>query len=240
MALSHGTRGAIRRHWAGLLGCGPAAFEQSGVTLTKQTGRTIRLLRRRNATVVAAPERVSGRLATCRPELAERSLTAADDVIQRALSGHSAEVVDVHGPAVLAYADAAAFSPVTADAQLLDAGDEQAFDGLRRQVPDEEWQRASPTFRPGRTAGAFRDGALVGIATLTDPPFPDVGVVVAPGHRGAGVGRQVVSRLITAAVGRDGSVVLRYRTPASESASLALAASLGFERWASESVVILD
>lgn len=240
MTLSPGTRDAIRRHWADLLGCAQAAFERPGVTVTARPGRTVRLLRRGDATVVAAPERVREALAPCQPELDERPLTAAGDVVRHALSGHSAEAVDVHGPAVLAYVDAAAFSPGSSGAELLDASDLEAFDRLRRRIPDDEWQRASPSFRSGRTAGLFRAGRLVAVATLTESPFPDVGVVVHPDHRDAGVGRQVVSRAITAGVEDDPDVVIRYRTPASESASLALAASLGFERWASESVVILE
>ncbi|MEF8827811.1 MAG: GNAT family N-acetyltransferase [Haloarcula sp.] len=240
MSLSPGTRDEIRRHWADLLGCVPAAFEQSGVTVTERSGRTVRLIRRAGATVVAAPERVSGAFTRCRTELDNAPLTEAGNVVQHAFSDQSTEFVTAHGPAVLGYVDSAAFSPVTADAQLLDDDDERAVDRLRRRVPDEEWQRASPTFRPGRTAGLFRADELVAVATLTDPPFPDIGVVVDPDHRAAGAGRRVVSRVVSAAFERNSATGIRYRTPESESASLRLAASLGFERWASEAVVVLD
>ena len=69
--------------------------------------------------------------------------------------------------------------------------------------------------------------------------MPDVGVVVAPEYRGEGIGRGVVSRVLEAAFEEDGSLVPRYRTPEAAGASTAVAAALGFERWASEAVVVI-
>jgi RimJ/RimL family protein N-acetyltransferase len=240
MTLEPESRDRIRRHWADLLGCAPRAFEQAGVTVFERAGRTVRLLRRGDATVVATPERVRGVLTASRSALDDRPLTEAADVIQHAHPGHSAALDTVHGPAILAYVDAAGFSPLASDAQLLAAGDERAFERLRRRVPVDDWQRASPTFRPDRTAGLFRAGELVGVATLGDPPFPDVGVVVDRAHRGVGVGRRVVSTVLNAGFEADSGTVVRYRTLESEPGSLALAASLGFVRWARAAVVVLD
>lgn len=240
MTLAPRTRDAVRRHWADRLGCAPAAFEEAGVTLTERSGRTVRLLRRDGATVLTAPKRVRAALSTQLDMLGDRPLTAAVEIVRRALSGESTDVVEGHGPSVLSYVDASSVAPVASDASLLEADDEQAFRRLRGRVPDSEWNRASPTFRPGRTAGLFRGGELVAAASLDDSAFPDIGVVVHPDHRDAGYGQQVVSRVLTAAFEREAGAVPRYRTPERELASLSLAASLGFERWASETVVVLD
>lgn len=245
MALDPKTRDRICDHWAERLCCPPAAFERDGATVTEQSGRTVRIIRRGDATIVAAPDRVREALLRQVSEFEKRPLTAAGEIARFALSGQPTEVVDVHGPSVLSYVDATSFSPVTAgacqfDARLLDADDEAAFQRLWEHIPDADWNRASPTFRPGRTAGLFRDTRLVAVASLADGTFPDVGVVVAPDHRDSGAGKQVVSRVLTVAFEQEAGVVPRYRTPESEPASLALAASLGLERWGSEAVVVLE
>lgn len=201
----------IARHWAERLGCSPTAFQKPGVTSAESTSAdTVRLLRRGDALVVAVPEAAAGR-----------------------------SIATIHGPFVLTYVDASQFTPVDSAARTLDAGDESAFERLRDCVPDDEWRQASPTFRPGRTAGLFVDENLVAAATVTDTSFPDVGVVVAPDHRGRGYGRAVVSTVTAAAFDADPDAVVRYRTPASATASLSLAASLGFERWARGAVLVL-
>lgn len=241
MPLAPSTVDAVRRDWAERLDCSPAAFERSGATVAESPdGRTVRLLRRRNATVAGAPTGVGDALAADSTLLAQRPLTEVAEVVREALSNRPETVTRVHGPAVLGYVDSRAFTPTDGDARLLDDGDEAAFERLRDRVPDPEWARASPRFRPARTAGLFRDGELAAVATLGDPPFGDVGVVVDEEFRGKGYGQQVVSRVVAAAFDRGEPVVPRYRTPETESASLALAAALGFERWASETVVVLE
>lgn len=240
MALPNVCSDAVRRDWADRLDCDPAAFETAGVTVTERPGRTVRLLHRGDGTVVAAPSLVSRALQAHQESLGEQPLPETGDAIREALAEDSIEFAEVHGPTVLSYVDIRAFSPVLSEARLLDAEDEDAFEELRARIPNHEWNRASPTFRSERTAGRYRDGELVAVATLGDSPFPDVGVVVEPAWRGKGLGRQVVSRVVSAAFEQDRDAVVRYRTPASASASLALATSLGFERWASELVVVLN
>jgi len=240
MALSAATCDAIRRDWTERLDCDPKAFETAAVTVTERPGRTVRLLQRDDATVVAAPNRVSEALRANLDSNAAPPLADASDVIREALTGHATDIAEVHGPAVLGYVDADTFSPVVADARLLESEDEAAFEGFRARVPAHEWRRASPTFRPGRTAGLCRDGELVAVATLSDRPFPDVGVVVDPAWRGEGLGRRVVSAVVAVGFERAPDAVVRYRTPADASDALALAASLGFEQWATELVAVLD
>ena len=82
--------------------------------------------------------------------------------------------------------------------------------------------------------------ALVAVATLTHLPFPDVGVVVDPAHRGRGYGREVVSKMTATAFSIDAEAVVRYRTRESAGASVALATALGYEQWARSAVLVLD
>ena len=211
MALGPQTLDRIARHWAERLDCPPSAFREPGVTSAESPSPdTVRLLRRGDDQRVAVPEDAGGR-----------------------------SVATIHGPFVLTYVDASRFSPVDSAARMLDPGEESAFEGLRERAPADDWRRASPTFRPGRTAGLAENGNLVAAATVTDAPFPDVGVVVAREYRGRGHGRAVVSAVTAAAFDADPGVAVRYRTPASATASISLAASLGFERWARSAVLVL-
>ncbi|WP_435115050.1 GNAT family N-acetyltransferase [Halolamina sp. C58] len=240
MTLAPDTEDRIARHWAERLDCAPEAFQEPGVTLTTNpSGGTVRLVRRGEALVVAAPEAARNALGAHREALADAELPARE-VVERALADQEASVDAVHGPYFLGYVDESSFSPVDTDARLLVGADRDAFDRLQGRVPEDEWARASPVFRPGQTAGLFADGDLVAVATLTHLPFPDVGVVVDPAHRGRGDGRAVVSTITQTAFDVDRNAIVRYRTLASDSASVALAESLGYERWARSAVLVLD
>ncbi|NHX35843.1 MULTISPECIES: GNAT family N-acetyltransferase [Halolamina] len=240
MALPPDTDDRIARHWAERLGCSPTASRESGVTVVAgSTDDTVRLIRRGDALVVAAPEQVRTSIETHREALADADLPATA-AVERALADRGASVDAVYGPYGLGYVDEPSFSPVDSEARLLVGADEPAFERLQERVPDDEWARASPVFRPGQTAGLFRDGDLVAVATLTHLPFPDVGVVVDPEQRGRGYGRAVVSLITATAFDIDTGAVVRYRTRESAAASVALANSLGYERWARSAVLVLD
>lgn len=240
MTLAPETEDRIARHWAERLDCDPAAFEDSGVTVTTNPNEgTIRLIRRGGSLVVAAPEAVRDALDARREALAEADLPATE-AVERALADREAHVDAAHGPYFLGYVDEPSFSPVDTDARLLVGADRDAFDRLQERVPEDEWARASPVFRPGQTAGLFRDDDLVAVATLTHLPFPDVGVVVDPEHRGQGYGREVAAKITATAFDVDRDAVVRYRTLDSTAASVALAESLGYERWATSAVLVLD
>lgn len=241
MPLTPRSRDSIRRDWADRLDCTPTAFEQQGVTLATATSdRTVRLLRRGDATVVAADSSLWDALSGRTHAIARWPLIDADGLLERALEGHTEGIATSHAPVVLAYVDAGSFTPVESDARLLHTDDAEAFEALRERIPADEWARASPTFRPNRTAGLYRDGELVAAATLGERALPAVGVVVRPAFRDEGIGRAVVSRVLETAFERDGKVIPQYRTPETAAASTALAAALGFERWASEAVVVLE
>ncbi|WP_053948497.1 GNAT family N-acetyltransferase [Halolamina sediminis] len=240
MTLAPDTEDRIARHWAERLDCSPAVFSESGVTVVDTaTEGTIRLVRRSDALVVAAPADLQAALVEAADTLSDADLPATE-AVTRALADSDTGVDAVHGPYFLGYVDEASFSPVDTDARLLVGADRDAFERLRERVPGEEWARASPVFRPGQTAGLFVDGELAAVATLTHLPFPDVGVVVDPEHRGRGYGRAVVSTITKTAFDVDRNAVVRYRTRESAPASVALARSLGYERWAISAVLVTD
>ena len=239
MTLAPDTEDRIASHWAERLGCPATAFEGPGVTVAESpTDGTVRLFRRRGSLVVAAPAEVREALADHRETLREADLPAVESV-ECALADLGRRVETVHGPYFLGYVDEPSFSPADTEARLLVGADEPAFDRLRESVPDEEWARASPVFRPGQTAGTFENGDLVAAGTLTHLPFPDVGVVVDPEYRGRGYGRAVVSKITATAFDVDPNAIVRYRTEASLVASVGLAESLGYERWATSAVLVL-
>lgn len=238
MALAPDSIDRIADHWAERLGCSPEAFREPGLTLVESTGpKTVRVLHRKESLVVGAPAGVRAELSENQDILDDADSPAT--AVERALCGAGVDVESVHGAYFLGYVDESSFSAVDSDARLLVGADEPAFDSLRERIPDEEWQRASPAFRPGQMAGLFRDDSLVALGTLTHLPFPDVGVVVDPEYRGRGFGRAVAGRATATAFDANRGAVPRYRTPVSASASVGLAESLGYERWAQEWVLVL-
>lgn len=239
MTFAPDTEDRIARHWAERLGCSPAAFEDPGVTVAENPNDgTIRLVRRGGSLVVAVPAGLRDAFAAA--EDLQAVDLPAEEAVTDLLAGTERHIDRVHGPYFLGYVDRDSFSPGDADARLLVGADRDAFEDLRERVPEAEWARASPVFRPGQTAGLFAGDDLVAVGTLTHLPFPDVGVAVDPEHRGHGYGRAVVSKITATAFDVDRDTIVRYRTLDSLAASVALAESVGYERWATSAVLVLD
>jgi GNAT superfamily N-acetyltransferase len=240
MTFASDTEDRIARHWAERLSCSPAAFDDPGVTVAENPNEgTIRLVRSGKSSVVAVPAELQDAFAAESEHLGDADLPA-EAAVTDVLADTERRVDRVHVAHFLGYVDEASFSPVDADARLLVGADRDAFEDLRGRVPEEEWARASPVFRPGQTAGLFEGDELVAVGTLTHLPFPDVGVAVDPEHRGRGYGRAVVSKITATAFDVDRDAIVRYRTRESLAASVDLAESLGYERWATSAVLVLD
>ena len=239
MTFAPDTEDRIARHWAERLGCSPAAFEDPGVTVAENPNDgTIRLVRRGWSLVVAVPADLRDAFAAAEDLRAVE--LPAEEAVADLLAGTERHIDRVHGSYFLGYVDRDSFSPGDSDARLLVGADRDAFENLRGRVPEADWARASPVFRPGQTAGLFAGDDLVAVGTLTHLPFPDVGVAVDPEHRGQGYGRAVVSKITATAFDVDRDAIVRYRTLDSLAASVGLAESLGYERWATSAVLVLD
>jgi GNAT superfamily N-acetyltransferase len=239
MTFAPDTEDRIARHWAERLGCSPAAFEDPGVTIAENPNDgTIRLVSRGTSLIVAVPEEWRDVFPADAEQLRNADLPA-ENAVADALTDTDRHVDRVHGPYFLGYVDEESFSPVDSDARLLVGADRDAFEALRERVPEDDWERASPVFRPGQTAGLFDGDDLIAVGTLTHLPFPDVGVVVDPEHRGHGHGRAVVSKITATAFDVDRDAIVRYRTLDSLVASVGLAESVGYEHWATSAVLVI-
>lgn len=237
--MERATRRTVASHWADRLGCRAADFEAPEVTVSAADERaTIQLFRRGDATVVGAPRTVADRLEERADGLADVPLADSGAWFRRLLAEADRSVEQFHGPTFFGYLDRASFTPVDAGARRLERDDHDAFESLRAAVPAAEWEQADPEFDPGTTAGLFRADALVAAAALGDPPLPHVSVVAHPDHRGEGYGRAVVSVVSEAAI--DRGQVPQYRTADAWPWSVALAESLGYERWATGVLLALD
>lgn len=223
------TRRTCREYWAGKLGVEPRAFEEDGVTVGETDGEDLDLFVRDGAVVVGAPSEVRAACERTADDLAAAAPDAA--AVGEWVAGVEA-VETVLGPAFYGYADAATFDPVDADARVLDADDDPAFEDLRAAVPEEEWANGGPAFRPGETVGRVVGGDLVAVAghEVWDGLLAHVAVVTHPDHRGEGYGRAVVSLVTDRAL--DAGLVPQYRTADAWPWSVALAEGLGYQRFA--------
>jgi GNAT superfamily N-acetyltransferase len=247
VTLAARTRWTLERYWADRLGVSTEALVSAGTSTGHADEGGVQVFRRDEALVVAAPpalaDVVAGRLDglvdarearrdgwTASADWRSRA-SADDDPVGEWLDGIG-RVVDVLGPTFYGYVDRETFTPAASAARVLTAGDEAAFGALRRAVSDAEWDAGGPAFTPGETVGLFVGDDLVAVSgrTVWDDLLAHLSVVVHPDHRGAGHGRAVVS-LATERALADG-LVPQYRTADAWPWSVALAESLGYERFA--------
>lgn len=111
---------------------------------------------------------------------------------------------------------------------------------LRAVVTDAEWLEAGFD-RPAHACfGVVEDGRLVAASVLTTLwGWPvDVGIIVAPGARGRGLGASVVSSALAAGVGESGFAA--FRAARSNTGSRSVAAGLGLTAYGANLVVPLS
>lgn len=86
---------------------------------------------------------------------------------------------------------------------------------LYRDAPLDAADHAGDEHPSARHVGAFKDGVLVGIATIHPQPMPGAirtgawrvrDVAVDHGHRGRGVGALMLERLLEHAAGHEGAI----------------------------------
>jgi len=145
------------------------------------------------------------------------------------------------GPAYLGYAGAEQLRPdVRHPARLLTPDDVAALAAFARGVGPLAWEHSGLGHEQQPIAGCWEDGRLVAAAgyRVWGGTLAHIGVTTHPAYRGGGYGRSVVSAIGLHALERD--YVLQYRTLCSNTPSLAIAAALGFEAYATTLFIALD
>jgi GNAT superfamily N-acetyltransferase len=237
MTLSTSALDSLVPYWANRLGVDDDAFDRTGVTVGSADEGGMQLFQREETLVVGAPER---HVAAVREQFidSDSSVVTEENSLRR-LFGPLGTVTTVFGPTFYGYADERSFVPVVSDARLLTEDDTSAYERFRTKVPDEEWGNGGPAFDLGRIVGLFDDDELVAAGyDVWDDFLAHIAVVVHPSHRGEGHGRSVVSRAAEQALS-DG-LLPQYRTSDEWPWSVALAESLGFERFVTATLVQLE
>jgi GNAT superfamily N-acetyltransferase len=168
------------------------------------------------------------------------SIDATDPVAIREILHDLGSIEAVLGPAFYGYVDRETFTPIESSARTLIAADSSAYNRFRTTVPDAEWERGGSGFEPGQTLGLFVGETLVAVAAyeVWNDLLAHLAVVTHPDHRGEGYGRAVVSRATDRALTEG--YLPQYRTLNAWPWSVALAEELGFERFATSMLVLVD
>jgi hypothetical protein len=144
------------------------------------------------------------------------------------------------GPAYLGYADAEQFRPDTRHpARLLTPVDAAALAAFASTVGPLAWKHSGLGESPQAIAGCWEGDRLVAAAgyTVWGGTLAHIGVTTHPACRGSGYGGSVVSAIGLHALER--SYLLQYRTLCANSASMAIAAALAFEAYATTLFIAL-
>lgn len=195
-------------------------------------------LRRHDTVRIIAPPDLEALL---KDEVAGRSVAEVftADFFNRVLDPHIESLI---GPNWRGYVDQRRFRPYPTDGWArLGSENEAEAERLRALVGHADWEAGGfpedglPEFCFGRWGG----GELVAAAAMTTwrAGADDVGVVVAPGARGQGHGAAVVSAAVAWALER--TPVVQYRARGTNTASLAIAARLGFEHYLDNLAILL-
>lgn len=238
MALCPSTLDSLGSYWTNRLSVDDDAFDCEAVTVGPANEGGIQLFRRGEALVVGAPK---SRVAAVRERLSDcdSAIVTEGEALRRRFESLGT-VTAVFDSTFYGYADQESFAPVLSDARLLTVDDHAAYERLRTTVPDEEWSNGGSQFEIGTTVGLFDGDELVAVAgyEVWDDFLAHIAVVVHPNHRGNGHGRAVVSEVTEQAL-VDG-LLPQYRTADEWPWSVALAESLGFERFVTAALVQLE
>lgn len=143
------------------------------------------------------------------------------------------------GPAVRHYADATDFRPVDArGARLLGPGDDATLRRLETACGAEDWDESGLGAEGQPHFGCFVGEELAAAGMLfANGPLRNIGILTHPAYRGQGYGRAVVAGMTEYTLAEG--AIPHYQALATNTASLALARSLGFVRYATSLAVRL-
>jgi GNAT superfamily N-acetyltransferase len=145
----------------------------------------------------------------------------------------SCPIEQVIGPAFVGYTNRANFRPIPAGgAHVLGQQDITALEDLRGACSELEWEHGGSQLGDRPVIGEYSGDQLVAVAgyQLWGGEIAHIYVITHPRHRRKGYGKSVVSR-ITDEVLNQG-LVPQYQTLEDNVSSMAIARSLGFERYA--------
>jgi GNAT superfamily N-acetyltransferase len=238
MTLTTRAQRILCRYWANRLGVDRAAFDSSGVTVGSGSAEGVEIFERDDALAIGAPELFVELLRDRTDDFASINVTDSEAI--REILTDLGTIEAVLGPAFYGYVDRETFTPIESSARTLTAADSSAYERFRAIVPDAEWEQGGSGFEPGETVGLFVGEDLVAVAAydLWDDLLAHLAVVTHPEYRGEGYGRAVVSRATDRALAEG--YLPQYRTLDAWPWSVALARELGFERFATSMLVLVD
>jgi len=224
-------------YWARHLGCAPAQLHADEPVLLPHAAEladyagAYMMQFDRAAPVISLPP---SQLTSLGPRLAvaARESLAADGRWGEILGTLLDRIV---GPAWVGYASSETLRHFTADVEtrLLTPDDAAHVDRLGRACTADDWENVVSLPRAGVAVGAFAEGGeLAAIAgyEVWGESIAHVSVLTHPAHRGRVLGRAVVGAV--AAVALERGLVPQYRSLMANRASLAVAAALRFEGYA--------
>lgn len=223
-------------YWASHLGCAEAELFSErlrvvphGADLADYWG--VFALFRSGATLVSAPK---ARLDLIRECLATLPLPLTPNELIASLSKVAVKVV---GPAMVAYAQEVPL-PLHA-VRDVEESDSPALNQLQQSCTPEEWEHGGSSIKRG-CSGVFLDQQLVATAgcEMWGSSVAHISVVTHPEFRGRGFGRSAVAHVARSAI--DDGLLPQYRALESNGASIRLAESLGFRRYATSVAVRLQ
>lgn len=144
------------------------------------------------------------------------------------------------GPAFIGYTDRAIFRPVSVEGvRFLGEEDIEALKTLQAACGALEWEHGGTHLGEQPIVGAFDGERLLSAAgyEIWGGTIAHISAVSHPQYRGQGYGKAVVSKLTEKSLNRG--LVPQYRTLDANKPSMAIAARLGFERYATTVTVRL-
>ena len=232
------TLDTIDRFWARSLGCDRGKLEgaESGIFVRKRrTSYTenhsqtdVDILLKKEQKLVSSSEEARARL--------ENLGDLRDiDISYTSLQEAGLELEELLGPAFLAYADESSFESVPdQEVYRLTSEDKSELEGLVEESDAEEIDNSIGDKDPETDImfGRFVDEELVAVSDYKfwDEEIAFISVFVSKDYRGRGFGKEAVSRAAEHSL--ENGLIPSYRTLEKWSASVNLAKSLGFEKYA--------
>lgn len=226
----------VDAYWAGVFGCTPEQLRSPepvvlshAVALADYAGISILQLAGAAPLLSLPPSLLNG--------FGTRLAAAVKDGLY--LDGRWATLLGPHlerivGPAWIGYTDTQDPLPATdaGEARPLRTADAPALERLRQACTPTEWEHGGSMLGKHQVVGVFTCGELAAIAgyEIWGESIAHLSVLTHPAHRGQGFGRAVVGKASVLALAEG--LIPQYRTLLANAPSRAIAASLGFELYA--------